>query len=75
MKREERLTVMLAIDVESDIEDDELLEIHAAEVIRKAVSQEIGARRIVVASSAKANTSVRLAGIYEGVIARLVREV
>jgi hypothetical protein len=67
VKREVRLTVKLAIDVASDVEDDELLEIHAAEVVRQALWREI-------ATPARGNMNVRLVGIFEGVDARLVRE-
>jgi hypothetical protein len=67
VKREVRLTVKLAIDVASDVEDDELLEIHAAEVVRQALWREI-------VTPARGNMNVRLVGIFEGVDARLVRE-
>lgn len=65
--REVRLAVKLVIDVATDIEDDELCEIHAAEVVRQALWREI-------VTPARGNMSVRLVGIFEGVNAKLVRE-
>ncbi len=62
--RKARLTLKLVVDVESGIEDDELLEIHGAEVVRQALSREI-------VTPARGNTGTRLIGIFEGVDARL----
>lgn len=77
MKRA-RLAVKLEIDIESDIEDEELLEIHAAEAVRRALSREIDLSFNMRFSSketgAKESTSIRLVGIFEGVDARLVRD-
>jgi hypothetical protein len=67
--RQERLAVKLTIDVETTFEfDDELLEIHAAEIVRRALGYEI-------TTSARTDGGIRLLGIFEGVDARLVRKV
>jgi len=65
--KQARLTVKLTIDVETTLEfDDELLELHTAEIVRKAVGYEI-------TTPAREGGGIRLLGIFEGVDARLVR--
>ena len=66
--RQERLTVKITIDVETTLEfDDELFEIHVAEIVRRAIGYEI-------ATPAREGGGIRLLGIFEGVDARLVRD-
>jgi hypothetical protein len=64
---QERLTLKFTIDVETTTPEfeDELLEIHVSEIVRRAIGHEIAA--------SVCGSGIRLLGIFEGVDARLVR--